>query len=106
MSEASQAHLQVLAEQYEADVAAITTAAEAARALLDSDANAMRDMAGADMARPPLIPDVPLDEPPPYVPPPISPSANALIPDTPLVDTRPPNPATTIAFDDAPLWQN
>lgn len=106
MSEASEAHLQVLAQQYQADVTAIATAAEAARALLEGDARALRDLAGPERARPPLIPDVPLDEPPPYVPPPLAPSANALIPDTPLVDSRPaPNPSS-IAFDDAPLWQN
>ena len=43
----------------------------------------------------------PIDEPPPYIPPPSAPSVHALIPDTPLVESP------TAAFDDdAPLWQS
>ena len=66
---------------------------------------------GQPAGRPPLIADVPVDEPPPYVPPPVAPSANALIPDTPLVDAASPSrrraALAELTFDDdAPLWQS
>jgi hypothetical protein len=94
-------HSAALAQQLEAALAEVTAAASAARASLDGDVAALQTLAHPVAAeRPPLIPNVPVDEPPPYVPPPPAPSARALIPDTPLVEAPP-------AFDDdAPLWQS
>jgi hypothetical protein len=51
-----------------------------------------------------LLADVPIDDIPPYVPPPSFGAENALIPDTPLIDGSLAN--ASLAFDDAPLWQN
>ncbi len=93
-------HLDALRDAHAAAIAAVASEAGAARSMLDGDIAALR-AAAAPPARPPVI-DVPIDEPPPYVPPPATPSAHALIPDTPLVDAPPP----AAAFDDAPLWQS
>jgi hypothetical protein len=94
-------HTDALARQLEAALAEVTAAANAARAALDGDAAALQSLAQpAALERPPLIPNVPVDEPPPYVPPQSMPSARALIPDTPLVE------APAAFDDDAPLWQS
>jgi hypothetical protein len=97
------AHLEELAQSYEAALAQIATAAQAAHARIDGDLEALAQLSGT--GRPALIRDVPIDEPPPYVPPPSAAAPNALIPDTPLVDA-PAAGASSIAFDDAPLWQS
>jgi hypothetical protein len=95
-------HAAALAQQFETALAEISATANAARASLDGEVAALQAQAQPVAAeRPPLIPNVPVDEPPPYVPPPPTPSARALIPDTPLVE------APAAAFDDdAPLWQS
>jgi hypothetical protein len=99
------AHLNALASAYDAAVAEIGRAAQSAHAQIDGDLSALQQLAGSANTRPPLIPNVPIDEPPPYVPPPPSAqSHNALIPDTPLVDS--PLSNSSLAFDDAPLWQS
>jgi hypothetical protein len=93
-------HQNALQEQLDAALANISKAAESSRAVIDGDIEALHEF-GHAAGRPPLIADVPIDEPPPYIPPPSAPSVHALIPDTPLVDM----PA--VAFDDdAPLWQS
>jgi hypothetical protein len=95
-------HQSALRAALDAAVSEITQAADAARAVIDGDVQTLHEMT-AVAGRPPLIADVPVDEPPPYVPPPMAPSAHALIPDTPLVDS----PGSASAFDDdAPLWQS
>ena len=94
-------HLDALKSAHAAATAEITSAADSARALLDGDIAALRAAAAPPPDRMPLIADVPVDELPPYVPPAVTPSAAALIPDTPVVDVPPP-----AAFDDAPLWQS
>jgi hypothetical protein len=95
-------HLGALQAQLDAALAEVSSSATAARAVLEGDLEALHAMEPQG-GRPPLIADVPVDEPPPYVPPPSAPAANALIPDTPLVDGA----SSTLAFDDdAPLWQN
>lgn len=92
-------HTTALQAQLDAALAEIGSAADASRAVIDGDIDALQQLGQTNM-RPPLIADVPVDELPPYTPPPLTPSANALIPDTPLVDVPP-------AFDDdAPLWQS
>jgi hypothetical protein len=96
-------HLEALAQTYEAALSEIAQAAQAAHARVDGDLQALSQLNGTS-GRPPLIPDVPVDEPPPYIPPPMSSSPNALIPDTPLVDS--PIASSSLAFDDAPLWQS
>ena len=94
-------HTDALAQQLQAALAEVTAAANAARASLDGDVAALQALAQPVAAeRPPLIPNVPVDEPPPYVPPPPTPSARALVPDTPLVE------APAAFDDDAPLWQS
>ena len=77
--------------------------AQAAHAQIDGDLHALVELGGPP-ARPPLIPGVPVEEPPPYVPPPSVTAHNALIPDTPLLDS--PLSNSSLAFDDAPLWQS
>ena len=94
-------HQAALRAQLDAALAEITAAATATRDAIDGDIKALNEL-NMPPKRPQLIPDVPIDEPPPYLPPPIAPSANALIPDTPLVDS-----GSSPAFDDdAPLWQS
>jgi hypothetical protein len=94
-------HQSALQAQLDAALADITKAADSTRAVIDGDIAALHEMGNVN-GRPPLIADVPFDEPPPYVPPPSAPSMHALIPDTPLVDS-----GSSPAFDDdAPLWQS
>jgi hypothetical protein len=93
-------HQSALQEQFDAALAELGKAADSTRAVIDGDIEALHEL-GQTAGRPPLIADVPFDEPPPYVPPPMAPSVHALIPDTPLVDS--PSPAFD---DDAPLWQS
>jgi hypothetical protein len=95
-------HQNLLKQQLDAALAEIGTSADTSRAAIDGDIEALHAL-GASGGRPPLIADVPVDEPPPYVPPPLAPSVHALIPDTPLVDL-PASPA--FVDDDAPLWQS
>jgi hypothetical protein len=94
-------HTAALQQQLDAALSAISSAAQESRAAIDGDIEALHAI-GQSAGRPPLIADVPIDEPPPYMPPPMSSSANALIPDTPLVDF----PAASAFDDDAPLWQS
>ncbi len=96
-------HQNALQAKLDEALTAIASAAESTRAVIDGDVQAMHE-AGAAAGRPPLIADVPVDDLPPYVPPAAAPSAHALIPDTPLVDS----PGASPAFidDDAPLWQS
>jgi hypothetical protein len=94
-------HAAALRAQLDAALSEISAAANESRATIDGDIDALHAL-GQSAGRPPLIADVPVDEPPPYMPPPMSSSANALIPDTPLVDM----PAAAAFDDDAPLWQS
>jgi len=95
-------HDQALRQQLDAALAEIAAAAGQARATIAGDIEALHGVSEGP-GRLPLIADVPVDEPPPYVPPPMAPSVNALIPDTPLVDA----PGAPAPFDDdAPLWQS
>jgi hypothetical protein len=96
------AHVAAIGAQYDSAVANITLCADAARRAAEADLAAVHEMLTND--RPPLIAGIPVDEPPPYVPPPLPAAANALIPDTPLLET--PAAASSLAFDDAPLWQS
>ena len=95
-------HLSALQQKLDAALAEIADAADSSRATIDGDIEALQQ-AGQPAGRPPLIADVPFDEPPPYIPPPSTASVNALIPDTPLVESPGGNPAFD---DDAPLWQS
>jgi hypothetical protein len=95
-------HQNALQQQLDAALAAIGSAADSSRGVIDGDIEALHEL-GTVNGRPPLIADVPIDEPPPYIPPPVSSSVHALIPDTPLVDGPGPSPAFD---DDAPLWQS
>ncbi len=95
-------HQDALRQQFDAALAEIGKAAGNSRATIDGDIEALHKF-GQPGGRPPLIADVPVDEPPPYVPPPVAPSLHALIPDTPLVDAP---GAGTPFVDDAPLWQS
>jgi hypothetical protein len=97
------ADLAALTASYDEAVAAIGRAAADAHAQVDGESSSLRAFVAQEGTRPPLIP-VPVDEPPPYVPPPAAANANALIPDTPLVDA--PIANSSLAFDDAPLWQS
>jgi hypothetical protein len=94
-------HTAALQQQYDDALAMISASADASRSVIDGDIEALNALSHP-ASRPPLIPDVPVDEPPPYMPPPMSSAAHALIPDTPLVDF----PATAAFDDDAPLWQS
>jgi hypothetical protein len=94
-------HQDALRGQLDAALAELSASATFTRDSIDGDIKALAEI-NRPVPRPPLIPDVPVDEPPPYIPPPATPSANALIPDTPLVDS-----GNSAAFDDdAPLWQS
>ncbi len=94
-------HQDALRSALDAALKEVSVAANASRDALAGDIKALNELS-QPAARPPLIADVPFDEPPPYIPPPVAPSANALIPDTPLLDT-----GSSPAFDDdAPLWQS
>ena len=95
-------HQSALRQQLDAALAAVGAAADETRAVIDGDVKALHEL-GSPAGRPPLIADVPFDEPPPYIPPPLAPSAHALIPDTPLVETP---GAAAFVDDDAPLWQS
>ena len=98
-------HVDALTVAYEDAIADVGRLAQSAHAQIDGDLAALQQLAGTSPKRPPLIANVPIDEPPPYVPPPPSAqSHNALIPDTPLVDS--PLSNSSLAFDDAPLWQS
>jgi hypothetical protein len=93
-------HSNALKAKLDAALAEITKSADDTRAIIDGDIQALHEL-GQTAGRPPLIADVPVDEPPPYIPPPSAPSVHALIPDTPLLDSP------SAAFDDdAPLWQS
>jgi len=95
-------HQTALKAALDAALSEIAQAADAARAVIEGDVQTLHQLTEV-AGRPPLIADVPVDEPPPYIPPPLAPAANALIPDTPLVDA----PGGISAFDDdAPLWQS
>jgi hypothetical protein len=95
-------HQNAIQAQFDAAMADVGKAAESTRAVIDGDIEALHEL-GKSVGRPALIADVPVDEPPPYHPPPLAPSMHALIPDTPLVDAPAPSPAFD---DDAPLWQS
>ena len=95
-------HLEALALARDAALGEIALGAQAAHAQIDGDLGALRGLGGGDSR--PLLADVPLDEPPPYVPPAAATSQGALIADSPLVDTTLSN--SSLAFDDAPLWQS
>ena len=95
-------HQNALQQQLDAALSAVGHAADETRAVIDGDIQALHQMDTSN-GRPPLIADVPFDEPPPYIPPPMTPSVHALIPDTPLVES----PGASQPFDDdAPLWQS
>lgn len=94
-------HEKALRQQLDAALAEVAKSAENSRAVIDGDIEALHELSSS-AGRPPLIADVPIDEPPPYVPPPVAPSVHALIPDTPLVDST----ASPAFDDDAPLWQS
>jgi hypothetical protein len=94
-------HTAALHQQLDDALAMIAASADASRSVIDGDIETLNSLSHP-ATRPPLIADVPVDEPPPYLPPPISSSAHALIPDTPLVDF----PAAAAFDDDAPLWQS
>ncbi|GEM_PF-2628815 len=96
-------HQNALQQHLDAALAAIGQAADATRAVIDGDIQALHEL-GTPAGRPPLIADVPFDEPPPYIPPPVAPSVHALIPDTPLIES--PGMAAAFVDDDAPLWQS
>ena len=96
-------HQNALQQQLDAALAAVSQAADETRAVIDGDIQALHQL-GTSSGRPPLIADVPFDEPPPYIPPPVAPSAHALIPDTPLLES--PGMASAFVDDDAPLWQS
>lgn len=96
-------HQKALQEQLDAALTAVGQAADATRAVIDGDIQTLHEL-GARTGRPPLIADVPYDEPPPYIPPPVAPSVHALIPDTPLLEA--PGLAAAFVDDDAPLWQS
>lgn len=99
-SDLVQSHLAALAERHENDLAAISAAAGAARDAIETGAT---ELIGRASGRMQLL-DVPVDDLPAYIPPPLPASEHALIPDTPLVDTALSN--SSLAFDDAPLWQS
>ncbi len=94
-------HQAALQQQYDAALAELAKSAESTRQVIDGDIQALHEL-GQTAGRPPLIADVPVDEPPPYIPPPLAPSVHALIPDTPLLDS----PGSPAFDDDAPLWQS
>jgi hypothetical protein len=96
-------HVDALVARHAADVAAVVSAAESARGALQGGASELHTLAAPNgNGSVPTLGGLPVDELPPYVPPPDAHAENALIPDTPLVDGA----AGAPAFDDAPLWQN
>ncbi len=103
MTDSTGPHFDALEARYADDVAAIHAAADAARAAVDGDTSALVAYAGNGL-RSTLLADVPIDDIPAYIPPPSLGAENALIPDTPLIDGSLAN--ASLAFDDAPLWQN
>ena len=103
MTDSTAPHFDALEARFADDVSAIHAAADAARAAVDGDTSALTAFA-SNGVRSTLLADVPIDDIPPYVPPPSLGAENALIPDTPLIDGSLAN--TSLAFDDAPLWQN
>jgi len=103
MTDSTGPHLEALEARYNDDLAAIRADAAAARAAVDGDSAALSTFAGNGV-RSTILADVPVDDIPPYVPPPALLAEHALIPDTPLIDGSLANPS--LAFDDAPLWQN
>lgn len=103
MTDSTAPHFDALEARFVDDLAAIRAGADAARAAVDGDTSALTAFAGSGV-RSTILADVPIDDLPPYVPPPPSFGAeNALIPDTPLIDG---SLNSSLAFDDAPLWQN
>jgi hypothetical protein len=103
MTDSTEPHFDALEARFAADVSAIHAAADGARAAVDGDASGLIGFA-SNGVRSTLLADVPIDDIPPYVPPPSFGAENALIPDTPLIDGSLAN--ASLAFDDAPLWQN
>lgn len=103
MTDSTGPHLEAIEARYNDDLAAISAAADAARAAVDGNASALTAFASSG-TRSTLLADVPIDDLPAYVPPPPLAAEHALIPDTPLIDGSLAN--TSLAFDDAPLWQN
>lgn len=103
MTDSTGPHLEALQARFNDDLAAIHAAADAARAAIDGDSSALTAFA-SNGVRSTLLADVPVDDIPAYVPPPPLGAENALIPDTPLIDGSLAN--NSLAFDDAPLWQN
>ena len=104
MNDLTGPHFAALEARYNEDLAALSSAADAARAAVDGDLSAIRTFAGNGSLDPAdLLADIPMDDLPAYVPPSLS-SEYALIPDTPLIDS--PIANSSLAFDDAPLWQN
>lgn len=94
-------HNAAISQQLQAALAEISAAAAGARATIDGDIAAL-EAANRAPERPPVLPNVPVEEPPPYVPPAPAAAAQALIPDTPLVEAH----AVAPFDDDAPLWQS
>ena len=96
-------HLQALDSRFNSDVAAIRAAAESAREAVDGDASSLHAFAGSYGSTAGPLGEYTPEAFPPYVPSPLA-GEGALIPDTPLID----GPLTnqSLAFDDAPLWQN
>jgi hypothetical protein len=96
------AHFEALSARHQADVEAVAAAADGARAAIEGHAGDVGGYAPpVDVT--PTIGGMPVDDLPPYVPPPNAHAENALIPDTPLVDG---GVGGSLAFDDSPLWQN
>ena len=94
---------EALATSLEEAKASVSRLAQSAHAQIDGDLEALQALSSPQV-RPPLIPGVPVDDVPAYVPPASAHANNALIPDTPLVDS--PLSNSSLAFDDAPLWQS
>ena len=103
MTDSTGPHFAALEARYNDDLAAIRAAADAARAAVDGDGSALTAFASSGV-RSTILADVPIDDIPAYVPPPPLAAEHALIPDTPLIDGSLAN--NSLAFDDAPLWQN
>lgn len=95
-------HLEALESRFNSDLAAIHAAAESARAAVDGDTASLHAFSGNGAAFAPPLGDLSGEVFPAY-PPPLA-SEGALIPDTPLIDG--PLANQSLAFDDAPLWQN
>jgi hypothetical protein len=102
-SELTQPHLEALEGRFNSDMAAIRAAAETARAAVDGDTDALKAFSGAGAARAPLDDFLGFGGEIPPLAASLG-SEGALIPDTPLIDG--PLANQSLAFDDAPLWQN